>query len=322
MRIGRPPRNRADPLLAGSTTKDPPSPPPDPDTEQEWPMTNASMLFDDLEWSLASDDVNMPTSKDIFDTQFFLNEDLAALDATSNTTRAGADALQYVPPAPMMTFEPLVAAAHCRPLSATGESNSVTSSGSSDCLTCIIQLLDDMHVRNPLCNDGAGSHRNPNSRSVDMVLMRNRIAVSTLAKAVDCPCFSAQGSIHLASYLLVSAVVSGYGAILRADGKPATALSITDSVAPSPLHMGSYELSEAAQRGIRGRIVLTELKNHLEPLLERLPRFRASLADEISQATDEASMPDVAMSNTPLEVQECVLREQLRSLVSAASQIP
>lgn len=277
-------------------------------------MTNASMLFDDLGWSLAPQDV----SKDIFDTQFFLDEDLAALDATSSTTRAEADALQYVPPAPMMTFEPL----DCRPHSATGESNPVTSSGSSDCLTCIIQLLDDMHVRNPLCNDGAGTHRHSNSRSVDMVLMRNRIAVSTLAKAVDCPCFSAQGSIHLASYLLASAVVSGYGAILGADGKPATALSITDSVAPSTLYMGSYELNEAAQRGIRGRIVLTELKNHLEPLLERLPRFRASLADEISQATDEASMPDVAMSNTPLEVQECVLREQLRSLVSAASQIP
>ncbi|CAK1355439.1 unnamed protein product [Cercospora beticola] len=319
MRIGRPPRNRAEPVLADSMTKDPASPPPDPNTEQEWPVTDASMLFDDLGWSLASDDVNIPASKDIFDTQFFLDKDLAVLDATSNTTRAGADVLQYVPPAPIMTFEPL---GHCRPLSATGESNPITSTGSSDCLTCIIQLLDDMHIRNPLCNDGAGYHHHPNSRSVDMVLMRNRIAVSTLAKAVDCPCFSAQGSIHLASYLLVSAVVSGYGAILRADGKPATALSITDRVAPSPLFMGSYELNEAAQRGIRGRIVLTELKNHLEPLLERLPRFRASLADEISQATDEESMPDVAMSNTPLEVQECVLREQLRSLVSAASQIP
>ncbi|KAM3419065.1 hypothetical protein BST61_g5020 [Cercospora zeina] len=306
MRIGRPPRNKTGPGSAEPTMEDSASPPPGSNAEQEWPMTNANMLFGDFDWTLASGEV-MATAEDIFETQFSLDEDLAIADNTSGTT---ADSLQFVPPAPRMIPPPLPATGGCQALSARrGDVYPASVPASSDCLTSIIQLLNDMHVRNPLCSDGAGSFSpQAESRSIDMVLMRNRAAVSTLSQAVDCPCFLAQGCILLASYLLLSAVISGYDAILKAgntvDGQPATASSISDSVTPTPMYMGSYELDQAAQRGIHGRIVSTELKTHLEPLLERLPKFRSCPSDEAGRAANDKPVPDMAMPATAFEGQE------------------
>ncbi|KAF2211544.1 hypothetical protein CERZMDRAFT_85332 [Cercospora zeae-maydis SCOH1-5] len=324
MRIGRPPRNRTEPVSGDSRMEDSaPSPSGNNNIEQEWPVRNDDMLFGDFGWTLGPDEI-MATAEDIFDTHFSLDEDLVIVDTKSGIA---AGSLQFVPPAPRMIPQPSPAAGGRRALSARrDELDHDSSPAYSDCLTSIVQLLDDMHVRNPLCSDGAELQHRPRTRSIDMVLMRNRAAVSTLAKAVDCPCFLAQGCIHLASYLLLSAVISGYAAILKSgdiiDGKAARASSIADNVTPRPMYVGSYELDEAAQRGIHGRIVLTELKTHLEPLLERLPKFRLSLTDEAGRAANGTSMPDLVTSATALEGQECVLREQLRSLVSAASQIP
>ncbi|KAI5370381.1 hypothetical protein Slin14017_G012600 [Septoria linicola] len=92
---------------------------------------------------------------------------------------------------------------------------------------------------------------------------------------------------------------------------------MSSHIAPSPLFMGSYELSAEAKRSIRARIVLTELKSHVEPLLLRLPQFYASASAGSSGGTGAGKFEG---TGTPLEVQRCVLREQLQQLLAEARQ--
>ena len=193
-----------------------------------------------------------------------------------------------------------------------------------DCMALALQVVNDLSVMREPCmvattNPMTGIEmRHTEARDVDTVLFINRDAAQSVKKILDCTCLGDQ-AVLLACYLATSKIVDWYGAAIEAVGervedpesftknpghKSAQGV-MAERIIARPIYMGKYCLDPDVQRVVRAQVVLGELKEHVQPLLNSLPRFHVS-----GLGTDNDS--------TAKSIQACMLRNQLRTVIQNA----
>jgi hypothetical protein len=129
-----------------------------------------------------------------------------------------------------------------------------------------------------------------------------------------------------AAYLLTLKIVGLYGSILGctsalSDGAPTEIVQL-------PIFIGSWPLDRDAERSVRARVVLNELRAYVQPLVEKLPRFHTVGSSQPSLVMDGNGMlpsPTISASSSSCidsnagDVPTCILREQLRRIQSEAT---
>ncbi|KAF2795488.1 hypothetical protein K505DRAFT_195049, partial [Melanomma pulvis-pyrius CBS 109.77] len=197
-----------------------------------------------------------------------------------------------------------------------------------DCMALALRVVYNLNVMREPCHIATSdpmayiqSSENE-ARDVDTVLFHNRDAAQTIKKILDCSC-STDSTVTLACYLAATKIVDWYGAAIGAAGEPSgeeacsnTALdhnsvrrAMVDRIIARPIFMGRYCLDPEVQRAVRAQVVLSELKEHVQPLISRLPKYYVSGFD----AGDESSFSKGLNGN-----QSCVLRNQLRAVIQTA----
>ncbi|KAF2211543.1 hypothetical protein CERZMDRAFT_98427 [Cercospora zeae-maydis SCOH1-5] len=173
-----------------------------------------------------------------------------------------------------------------------------------DCHAVLLRLTaEQLHVPSQKCLrvDGQGGEGARCVRDVDSVLTANREAMQLLHARLGCVCMS-DTSVQLAAYMVVYKMVCAYGAIVG--GSEGGLEGVCGGIVDSPVFVGSYALDTAARRSVRARAVLNEVRQHVEPAVAKLPRFRAvSGRDEEESASSEG----------------CMLRAELQRVIGVAS---
>ena len=179
-------------------------------------------------------------------------------------------------------------------------------------------------------------------RDVDAVLLSNRDAIKTVNRILDCPC-SADPSVGLACYLATAKIIHWYatamgismdgceaedssnasantmanvGQSLAGDGirhKP-----MSDRIVSRPILMGRYCLDAGIQRSVLAKVILSELKEHIQPLMNYLPRYDISHSDNF-KVSDQGPSRLPSLSST--RVVSYTLPSQLKRIMSAAVNI-
>ena len=187
-----------------------------------------------------------------------------------------------------------------------------------NCMATLFELTLDMYVSDQTCNTSTSSRdsvtdvhlRNQQqARDVDAVLFRNREAIHTLTKTLDCPCSTDQ-SISFAAYLLASKIVAWYGAILGVESDTpleGEASTIASWIKAKPISIGNYRLDAKAQRSVRANVVLGELRTLVQPMIDNMPLFRSSNVNDMGRPGAVAK-------------EDCMLRQQMQWIVEAATQ--
>lgn len=194
-----------------------------------------------------------------------------------------------------------------------------------DCTTLALRIVTEMHVATQSCSvsDSASMHcliqgSRGDARDINTVLQVNRDAIRLLNKILDCPSCSADHMCVLACYLAVQKTVAWYAAIVGLDsGVPGHETGLTDLVTTRPIFMGSFALDREAQRLVRTSVILTELRDHVQPLVARLskhqqPEMGPSSSLPSPSNSSSASGGDLAESH------HCVLREQVVRIIARA----
>ncbi|PSK53770.1 Transcriptional activator protein UGA3 [Elsinoe australis] len=197
-----------------------------------------------------------------------------------------------------------------------------------DCLALALQVVFDLHVARDSCATAASDmmtciqQSHEEARDVDQVLFLNRDAINSINKVLDCPC-SSDPSVALACYLAATKIVSWYAAAIGiTDGQPehmVDSLSMSDRIIARPIFMGRYCLDAEAQRSVRAKVVLTELREHIQPLLAKLPKHQVS---SFGRPEHGSSMP-LSSSTLPKDNDghPCALRSQIRRIIREAGNI-
>lgn len=190
-----------------------------------------------------------------------------------------------------------------------------------DCMALALQVVTDLSVTREPCRvatsdpmTGIETHH-MQARDVDTVLFINRDAAQSIKKILDCTC-SSDPAVSLACYLAASKIVDWYGAAIEAVGErpddlnkndgPKTSQGImAERIIARPIYMGKYCLDPEVQRVVRAQVVLGELKEHVQPLLNSLPRFHVTGLETDNDSTLSGQ-------------QACVLRNQLRMVIQSA----
>ncbi|KAH3957432.1 elsinochrome C biosynthesis regulatory protein elcR-like protein [Parastagonospora nodorum] len=190
-----------------------------------------------------------------------------------------------------------------------------------DCMALALQVVNDLSVTREPClvatsnpMTGIETHQ-MHARDVDTVLFINRDAAQSVKKILDCSCSSDQ-AVSLACYLATSKIVDWYGAAIEAVGErtedfsknagPKTSQGImAERIIARPIYMGKYCLDPEVQRVVRAQVVLGELKEHVQPLLNSLPRFHITGLEAESDSSANGQ-------------QACILRNQLRNVIQSA----
>ncbi|KAH7094395.1 malamycin response protein 1 [Paraphoma chrysanthemicola] len=194
-----------------------------------------------------------------------------------------------------------------------------------DCMALALQVVNDLSVMREPCMVATSDpmtaieSSKTDIRDVDTVLFTNREAATSVKKILDCTCSNDQ-SVSLACYLATSKIISWYGAAIEAVGDrsenqerqtkmlldtKSSQGTMAERIIARPIYMGKYCLDPEVQRVVRAQVVLGELKEHVQPLLHRLPRYHVTGLE-----TDSDS--------TPNNMQACVLRDQLRTVIQNA----
>lgn len=192
-----------------------------------------------------------------------------------------------------------------------------------DCMALALQVVNNLSVTREPCMvatsnpmTGIEAHRTE-ARDVDTVLFINRDAAQSVKKILECSCISDQ-AVALACYLATSKIVDWYGAAIEAvGGRPEDTEQylkiqglrssqgiMAERIIARPIYMGKYCLDPEVQRVVRAQVVLGELKEHVQPLLNSLPRFHVTGLEADNDST--------------AKTQACVLRTQLRTVVQNA----
>ncbi|PNS21564.1 Transcriptional activator protein UGA3 [Sphaceloma murrayae] len=196
-----------------------------------------------------------------------------------------------------------------------------------DCLALALQVVFDLHVARDACSTAASDMMNFNqsheeARDVDQVLFLNRDAIKSINKILDCPC-SSDPSVSLACYLATNKIVSWYAAAIGvSDGQPDhldETQTMSDRIIARPIFMGRYCLDAEAQRSVRAKVVLTELREHIQPLLAKLPKHQVS---SFGRPEHGSTLP-LSASSLPKDNdgQPCALRSQIRRIIREAGNI-
>lgn len=191
-----------------------------------------------------------------------------------------------------------------------------------DCMALALQVVNNLSVtREPCIRMVATSNpmtgieaTRTEDRDVDTVLFINRDAAQSVKKILECSCISDQ-AVALACYLATSKIVDWYGAAIEAvGGRPEDSEQylkhlrssqgiMAERIIARPIYMGKYCLDPEVQRVVRAQVVLGELKEHVQPLLNSLPRFHVT---------------GLESDDSTAKVQACALRTQLRTVVQNA----
>lgn len=204
--------------------------------------------------------------------------------------------LTRMEPSPRMNIAPV---ATMLPRQPSPRAN--TRGGTMTCLEKVLQAALSLHTSDKQCKTMVSTIRlAPKPLDFDQVLLRNRETVKQLDSTLGCFCAS-EPDVLLACCLALTEVVSWYG----------TAMD-TSNVGPvtlAPISMGSYSLDITAQRSVLARVVLSELKTQVQPLLAKFPKHNI-----VGFAGNQSG------SNT-VGGQQCALRAQIRSVVLKANDL-
>lgn len=199
-----------------------------------------------------------------------------------------------------------------------------------DCLALALQVVSDLHVSRESCSTVASDPMNcippskEEARDVDQVLFLNRDAIKSVNKVLDCPC-SSDPSVALACYLAASKIVAWYAAAIGFSGGQQmdgleTSLIMADRIIDRPIFMGRYCLDPEAQRSVRAKVVLTELREQIHPLLAKLPKHQVSSFGRPEHTSTSMSLSAATLPKDN-DGQPCVLRNQIRRIIQEAGNI-
>nr|AIW00663.1 Zinc fingertranscription factor [Shiraia sp. slf14] len=314
-------------LPVGSPIDFDPNPFDDPNF---FPDLNFDFLASPNTETVASHSSSSKTTNDSTDTTQFVDPDAlwqtlppsasvsaaASASTSASTSNFSFDTLKNVSSHPIFDLDQV---AYFR------KSLEKPSQRSHDCMALALQVVNDLSIMREPCMTatsdpmtGIESAKNE-LRDVDTVLFINRDAAQSVKKILDCTC-SADPTVSLACYLATTKIVDWYGAAIEAVGerseeegcyskKDTTQKSsqntMADRIIARPIFMGKYCLDSEVQRVVRAQVVLGELKEHVQPLLNRLPRYHVTGLDADADSTSN-------------NVQACVLRNQLRNVIQSA----
>lgn len=200
-----------------------------------------------------------------------------------------------------------------------------------DCARAVLKVVADLHVSNQSCQraseDSNARQHAPQMRDVDTVVGHNREALARLSRILDCPCSSEQ-DVLIVVYLAIFKVLSWYAAVLGSDNmsknhRPLPAL--LDRVQTKPIVMGNYVLDVSASRVVRAHVVLTQVKENVNPLVKRLAVIQES--HTIDSFGSKTVSPRAETSTPPflemdlLSSNHRALQDQLSTLLSTAENI-
>ena len=219
-----------------------------------------------------------------------------------------------------------------------------------DCMTLALHVVDSLHVPRDRCKSAASDPMawmqapKESPRDIDAVLLLNRDAIKTVDRVLDCPC-SADQSVALACYLATAKIIYWYATAMgismdgfeaedNSSGNGSTNDStsagqsqlgdeirpkqMSDRIASRPILMGKYCLDADTQRSVLAKVVLSELKEHIQPLMNRLPRYDISHPNNLKGSEQG---PSRLASLSGIKVVSCALRSQLKRIMSAAGNI-
>ena len=221
-----------------------------------------------------------------------------------------------------------------------------------DCMTLALHVVDSLHVPRDRCDSSASDPMawmqapKESPRDVDAVLLLNRDAIKTVNRILDCRCSTDQ-SVTLACYLATAKIIYWYATAMgiSMDGFEAednsngngnasantsanTSQSLlgdeirpkpmSDRIVSRPILMGRYCLDADTQRSVLAKVILRELKEHIQPLMNRLPRYDISHSDSFKVSEQG---PSRLSSLSSIKVVSCALRNQLKRIMSAAGNI-
>ncbi|MCJ1333578.1 hypothetical protein MMC10_010278 [Thelotrema lepadinum] len=221
-----------------------------------------------------------------------------------------------------------------------------------DCMTLALHVVDSLHVPRDRCSSAASDPMawmqapKESPRDVDAVLLLNRDAIKTVNRILHCPCSAGQ-SVALACYLATAKVIHWYATAIgismdrfeAEDNSSANASanantstnasqslvsdeirpkSVSDRIVSRPILMGRYCLDADTQRSVLAKVILSELKEHIQPLMNHLPRYDISHSDNFKVSEQGPSRLSPLSS---FKVVSCALRSQLKRIMSAAGNI-
>ncbi|KAI5370382.1 putative aflatoxin regulatory protein [Septoria linicola] len=157
---------------------------------------------------------------------------------------------------------------------------------SHGCVSTVLAILSELHVSSPACSSSASGLAD--AREFDHVLDSNRDALARLGIVLDC--CSDQESVLTASYLAMQKALSWYSAALNVDNGVEPG-SPPDRVTSPPAFLGGYALDPEAQALARAYVVMSQLEEHLHPVMAKLsaPVSRASSTTSLSSSMSRAS---------------------------------
>ena len=215
-----------------------------------------------------------------------------------------------------------------------------------DCMTLALHVVDSLHVSHDRCksSDPMAWMQAPKEspRDVDAVLLQNRDAIKTVNRILDCPC-SADQSVGLACYLATAKIIHWYATAMgismdgfeAEDNSNASAStstnagqsllgdeirpkSVSDRIVSRPILMGRYCLDADIQRSVLAKVILSELKEHIQPLMNCLPRYDISHSDNY-KISEQGPSRLSSLSGT--KIVSRTLPSQLKRIMSAAGNI-
>jgi hypothetical protein len=174
------------------------------------------------------------------------------------------------------------------------------------CLEAVLQVASRLRT-DESCSAarlGAGIRPgNDQTRTVDQVLILNKKALQVLHQTLSCSC-SADEDVLLACCLATSKVLFWYRIVIGDGDAGNHAIS---PLIKAPLRIGQYALSTSAIRAVLARVVLSELRDHVQPLLAQLPKHQISPAGR-----------DPWLAPGTVEGLLCQVREDVRNLTVTA----
>ncbi|KAK1703249.1 uncharacterized protein BDZ83DRAFT_595355 [Colletotrichum acutatum] len=158
-----------------------------------------------------------------------------------------------------------------------------------DCTMEVLEIVSDFHVlaqgcltavKDPACTSHLERLLDDTPREMGTVISHNREILRRLINLLDCRCFMRQEVLVLV-YLAVHKALGWYAAILGDDGSSQdmdqSQFSLFGRIAITSF-VGSYFLDNEVQRLVAAHLVLTHVREHIDPLIKRLRHWHPSAA--------------------------------------------
>ncbi|KAK4617694.1 Cercosporin biosynthesis regulatory protein CTB8 [Fulvia fulva] len=191
-----------------------------------------------------------------------------------------------------------------------------------DCAAVALQVVADMLVANIRCltaAESATAWRQASAlRDADAILESNSQALGQLTKILECPCAKEQ-DVMIAVYLALSKAIAWYSAIMGpSSGSQGALLS---QVSTGPIYMGGYQLDEQAQCVVRAQVVLSQIRQHVQPTIEKLVGLTnqaRSGSPPLSSTPSGMAIPSTPLVPSLLDLHLTTIQGSLTQIVERA----